>query len=155
MLNFDSRGYLKPNKNLASSSKELFDEFVKKIQNAQRQQLYDNYIQYSNDLKKACGGIELTQWVDGSFVTKKNIPNDIDVVTFIDFNISCDLSKFVYPESIEKYNVDGYIVIVYPRKHPKIALYMGDWGYWMDRFDKTRRNRARNRYPKGFLEVTF
>ncbi|MCX6278592.1 MAG: hypothetical protein NT004_10890 [Bacteroidetes bacterium] len=108
MLTFDSRGYLKPNKNLASSSQEIFDEFVIKFQNTQRRQLYSNYIQYSSDLKITCRGIELIQWIDGSFVTKKNIPNDIDVVTFIDYNADYDLSKFVYPESIEKYNVDGY-----------------------------------------------
>lgn len=79
----------------------------------------------------------------------------IFVVTFIDYDDDSDLSKFVYPQSIEKYNVDGNIVKVYPRKHPKIALYMGDWLYWMDRFDKTRRNRTGNRYPKGFFEIVF
>jgi len=155
MLNFDYRGYLKPNKNLASSCAELYDEFVEKFNNTNRHQLYDNYIRYSNDLKNVCGGIKLIQWVDGSFVTKKDIPKDIDVVTFIEHDVNFDLSNFVYPESIKKYNIDGYIVKVYPRKHPKIALYMGDWAYWMDRFDKTRRNRAGNRYPKGFLEINF
>lgn len=160
MLQINSKGYLTPNKNIETTVEEFKLEFVTNfIDKEQRLSLFNYFIKYSKDLKSILKNNELIQWIDGSFVTKKNNPNDIDVVTFIDFDIfekyEKKLKSFVYPDSISKYNVDGYIVVTYPRTHSKHPLYMGDWAYWMDRFDKTRRNRAGNRYPKGFVEINF
>lgn len=87
----------------------------------------------------------------GHLSPNRNIPSSLDEL-YKEFvvNISTPERK-----SLENYNVDGYIVKTYPRENRKVALYMGDWTYWMDRFDKTRRNKFGNRYPKGFLEINY
>ena len=101
---------------------------------------------------------ELHQWVNGSFVTKKNNPGDIDLVTFLDTNsiqeLGSKLDNFKYPNSEILFSVDAYIVEVYPENHKYRYLYLSDKAYWMDRFTKTRRVRG-NRLSKGFLEITF
>lgn len=123
MLNFNSKGLLVPNLNIESSLSKFRTEFVNNLPNEKRQVLYDKYIQYSDKLKAACNNIELLQWIDGSFTTKTSSPGDIDLVTFIDYSIVGSnqqaLSDFKFPESIYKYGVDAYLVIVYPINHNK------------------------------------
>ncbi|MGB4401179.1 MAG: MauE/DoxX family redox-associated membrane protein [Daejeonella sp.] len=69
--------------------------------------------------------------------------------------IGTRIDDFKYPLSIEKYGVDAYIVKVYEREHKQYPLYIGDQMYWMDNFDKTRRNRNGIKLPKGFLEINY
>ncbi|KAA5548728.1 DUF6932 family protein [Adhaeribacter rhizoryzae] len=159
MLKFNSKGLLVPNSNIKSSLSEFRTEFVTNLPYEKRQFLYDKYIQYSDKLKACCNNIELLQWIDGSFTTKISSPGDIDLVTFIDHSTfesnQQALRDFKFPESIHQYGVDAYLVIVYPIDHKKYPLFIGDRLYWMDRFDKTRRNKAGNRLPKGFLEILY
>jgi hypothetical protein len=136
---------------------ELEKIFVKDIQTLRRRELFNNYIRYTNELKSRCGSVELTQWIDGSFVTKKPGPGDIDLVTFIDFSIAerldDDLKDFKYPLSEIIFGVDAYLIKRYPPIHPMHRLYISDTAYWMDHFSKTRRNRIGNKLRKGFLEI--
>ncbi|MGJ1534902.1 DUF6932 family protein [Sphingobacterium multivorum] len=55
--------------------------------------------------------------------------------------------------SLAKFGLDAYIVKVYPRTHTKYPLYIGDEMYWMDKFDKNKRNRNGVKVPKGFVEI--
>ena len=52
------------------------------IKSGTRADIHKNYIRYSHDLKKLIGA-ELQQWVNGSFVTLKVNPKDIDFITFL------------------------------------------------------------------------
>jgi hypothetical protein len=92
------------------------------------------------------------------YVSKKNNPGDIDLVTFLDFDViqklGSKLDNFKYPNSEIIYGVDAYIVEVYPETHRDRFRYVSDKAYWMDRFTKTRRIRG-NRLSKGFLEIKF
>ena len=159
MLKFTSKGLLVPNRNIISSLAELKEEFLDNIFTQNRKSLFENYIKYSDDLSKTCKGSKIRQWIDGSFVTKNSKPKDIDIVSFIEYQIIDSnepiFTNFKFPNSINKYGVDAYIVKVYPDDHKKYPLYIGDRMYWMDRFDKTRRNRAGNKVPKGFLEILY
>ena len=51
-----------------------------------RRRLFDEYLNYIIFLKQFELG-NFFQWIDGSFVSTKSKPNDIDIVTFIDFKI--------------------------------------------------------------------
>ncbi|MFB6453824.1 hypothetical protein ACE38W_01030 [Chitinophaga sp. Hz27] len=101
----------------------------------------------------------LLQWIDGSFVTKVQEPSDIDLVTFIDGAIIAGLGNaldpFKYPQSLDKYNVDAYLIPTYPRNDKKYPLFIGDQMYWMDHFDKTRRSRNGQKHPEGFIEIIY
>lgn len=159
MFTFNSKGFLVPNLNIQSSVKELEVEFVTKIGSDRRRLLFENYIRYSNSLKKELEYVPFLQWVDGSFVSKKHEPEDFDVVSFISYQeLQADkhrLDEFKYPLSLGNFEIDAYIVLVYPREHKNYPLYAGDRLYWMDLFDKAKRSRNGIKNPKGFLELNF
>jgi hypothetical protein len=158
MLTFNHSGLLVPDNKINSTIQELENEFVFNIPTPKRKEIFDAFIRYNEDFKKVCDLLELRQWINGSFVTKKNNPGDIDVVTFIAYDsiqkLGSKLDNFKYPNSEIIYGVDGYIVEVYPETHEDRFRYISDKAYWMDRFSKTRRIRG-NRLSKGFLDIKF
>jgi hypothetical protein len=159
MLNFNTSGLLVPDTKLSSSLNELETEFVSKIKSTERRSLFDKYINYSEELKKVCGSESLTQWINGSFVSKKSNPKDIDIVTFLNYEVvnslGAILGPFNYPQSEDFYEVDAYIVVVYPESHKNRFYYISDLAYWTDQFTKTKRNNRGNKLSKGFLEITY
>ncbi len=157
MLEFNLKGFLVPDKNIRSSIEEFETVFVNSIQSVKRKELFNNYISYSTALKQLCNGVDFKQWIDGSYVTKKMEPNDIDLVTFLDFSIveslGDSLSDYKYPASQNLFGVDAYIVKIYPQGHKYHLLYQSDIAYWINQFNQTQRNRIGKKQPKGFLEI--
>ena len=106
-------------------------------------------------------GTPLFQWIDGSFVTKKLNPNDIDVVSFFDyvdfFNkkelIESRLKKWGVQDFYPK--VDAYAAIFFPQDHESHAFYRSDYAYWFNLFNRTSKNRAGQVYSKGFIQLKF
>lgn len=158
MLIFNTSGLLVPDHIILSTIQEFEQEFVTNIATAKRKALFNSYVKYNEDFKKVCKLEELHQWIDGSYVTKKENPGDFDLVTFLDVDISRDLgtklNAFTYPDSELIYGVDAYIVEVYPEHHKERFRYLSDKAYWIDRFTKTRRIQG-NRLAKGFLEIRY
>ena len=159
MLQFNSKGHLVPPTIIESTVKELKEEFVTNIPSEKRKEIFDKYITYSDALKAACNNRSFIQWINGSFTTKKYDPGDIDIVSFIDhtFIQSSEslFAEFAYPNSERNFNVDAYIVSVYPENHKLHFLFTSDMIDWQDRFNKSWMNRAGKRFPKGFLEIMF
>jgi hypothetical protein len=108
-------------------------------------------------LKALCDNAILTQWVDGSYVTQNKNPSDIDLVTLIDYNIvkakEKELIKFIFPQSMETYQLDAYIIAVHTVHSKSYFITEADRSYWIDQFGKTKPIRSRKRHPKGFLEI--
>ncbi len=159
MLTFNQRGLLIPNYNLPSSLDELEAVFIQQIGTPERQRLFEGYLTYLTSLRDTLPGGPFVQWVDGSFTTHEPRPRDVDVVNFISFDVveRCHekLQFLKYLDSVQRFGVDGYVVSVFPPDHRLYALYVSDRAYWMDKFDKTERNRRGIIHPKGFLELTF
>lgn len=157
MLEFNSSGLLTPPSLISSTLSEFEKYFAIDSPENIRKILYSQYIKYNDDLKQSCGLSELKQWVDGSFVTKKQDPFDIDLVTFVSWDIAETKEKilkdFIYPGSSAKYGIDAYIVVIYPDDHKLNFAYKADCAYWLDHFDKTKPSRRHKRIPKGFLEI--
>jgi hypothetical protein len=84
MLRFDSQGNLMPYKAISCTVKQMKTTFVDNIPSSTWLENFEKYIKYSNELKVLLGGKVLKQWINGSFVTQKLNPKDVDVVTFID-----------------------------------------------------------------------
>jgi hypothetical protein len=159
MLQFNRSGYLVPNNPIRSNISELEKTFVIQYSSVERSTLFEEYLRYSKDLKALCENTELRQWINGSFVTRKNPrPSDIDMITFIDTDIfqklGDKLHPFAYPNSKENYpGVDAYIVESFKEKN---VLFKHDQAYWHQQFDTTRRNkRTGKKLPKGFLEIIY
>lgn len=156
MFIFNNSGLLVPDKKITCSFQDFEKEFVLNIPTKKRKEIFGFYVKYNNSLKKICYLPELHQWINGSFVTKKQNPGDIDLVTFLDFklvkNLGTKLDHFIFPNSEKIYGVDAYIVVVYPEDHQDKFIYKSDLAYWNDRFSKTRRIRG-NKLAKGFIEI--
>ena len=93
-------------------------------------------------------------------MTAKERPNDIDFVTFINYELFEAKEKLIHENfRLEgakiKYGVDAYTVRQYPEEHAKHMLYRSDWVYWYHWFSQTKKNRAKKKYSKGFVEIKF
>ncbi|MBK9018276.1 MAG: hypothetical protein IPM82_31860, partial [Saprospiraceae bacterium] len=94
------------------------------------------------------------------FVTKKLNPRDIDIVTFIPFEVYEKRrkeieAKFIMGGAIKHYGVDAYAIRTYPGKHELHFVTVHDTAEWRETFSKTKFNRTQKRYPKGFIELNF
>ena len=90
-LAFDLRGNLQPYKKVNLSLAEFEDFFVNRLpNNSRRKYIFDRYLDFVRDFSEQVSQ-QFTQWVDGSFVTVKEHPNDIDFVTFVDYQLLVSL----------------------------------------------------------------
>lgn len=159
-LNFDIRGHLKPY-GIIEVSMEIFKEnFVTVFEEESiRKQLFANYETYMNDLAKLITK-DYYQWIDGSFVSTKKKPKDIDIVTILDYQ-DYEINKEVLEREFasfagrKKYKVDAYIVAKYPENHKKYIFSQSDLFFWRNLFGKTRVNRAKKQYKKGIIQLNF
>ena len=159
-LNFDQRGNLQPYEKITLTLDEFKDFFVGKFsQNSSRKHIVDNYLRFIDDFSTQVA-TKFVQWIDGSFVTAEEHPRDIDFVTFISHEIFEAKEKVIHDnfrlvEARKVYGVDAYTVRQYPEDHAKYMLYQSDWVYWYNWFSQTKKNRAKKKYPKGFIEIEF
>ena len=159
-LNFDQRGNLQPCEKITLTLDDFEDFFVGKFpQNSIRKQIVDNYLNFINNFSTQVT-TQFIQWIDGSFVTAKEHPRDIDFVTFVSYEIFEAKEKLIHDNfrlagARKTYEVDAYTVRQYPEDHSKYMLYQSDWVYWYNWFSQTKKNRAKKKYPKGFIEIKF
>ena len=154
-LDFDEYGNLTPYKavevDLATFEAYFVTAFPK---STTRKRLFENYLRYIYRFQDEVFPF-FEQYINGSFVTKKENPNDIDIVTFLDFEVyqkrdNRVLNKF-WSFSLEAEGIDAYIVKEYPDNHlfyPETKAFKKEWI-----------NRYSRDFPfdrkKGFLKITF
>ena len=157
MIQFNHLGLLVPDCNIPSTIQELVTVFVRSKPTHQRTELFVKYIDYMTTMYALLENVSFIQWIDGSFTTTDANPRDIDIVTFVNFDVvtrlDSELTQFKYPASLS-FGMDAYIVRVFPPDHRSFALYAGDRAYWLERFSRTERNRRGVVHKKGFLELT-
>jgi hypothetical protein len=121
-----------------------------------RLKLFQNYLIYTKELNKIVSN-KYYQWINGSFVTQKDTPKDIDIVSFIDYKQvekhDAELKNFLYPLSKQTYNIDAYIVKLYPKNDKKIVYSHSDTLYWFHSFQKTKPNKNGENFYKGFIKI--
>ena len=159
-FSFDIKGYLKPYGKNKIEKDDLKIGFVDPFdEGSSRKMLYQGYLEYNFDLKKLLRGQKYVQWIDGSFVSTQINPRDIDLVNLIDYKLvntyEKELKEFTNRLSKARYGVDGYIVRIYPEEHENYVRTKSDLTYWENWFSKSRVNRRRQRFPKGFVELEF
>jgi len=157
---FDIRGYLKPYGKNTIEATDLKTGFIDPFdERSSRLRLYNCYMQYNSDLKGLLNNQKYSQWIDGSFISTQTNPNDIDLVNLIDYRLidahQEELKRFITQQSKDKYEIDSYIVKLYPENHENYIRTQSDLLYWESWFGLSRRNRRRQRFPKGFVELEF
>ena len=103
---------------------------------------------------------DLRQWINGSFVSKKKNPKDIDIVNLIDYRVVEEKEPLIRREFLRDtvpkiYWIDAYLVILYPENHKLHSWTQSDLLYWNEWFTKSRMGRQEKRYPKGYIEINF
>ncbi len=159
-LIFNEFGYLTPQDAIQSDIESFETVFVNGFVNSNtRSPIFEKYLSYIHAFKQEIMP-EFRQWVDGSFVTKKLNPKDIDIVTFIPFEVYEKHrkeieAKFIMEGAARHYKVDAYAIKSYPEEHALHFVTIYDTVEWRETFSKTKFNRAQRRYPKGFVELNF
>ncbi len=157
-LTFDEHGYLTPQEGIETDIDTLKAYFVDAFPNSERRQwLFDNYLRYTYRFEDDVFP-RFEQWINGSFVTQKENPKDIDIVTFVDYWVyekrgDKVMDKF-WTFSLEKERIDAYIVYVYPKEHELHQKYQSELNRWKERYSNTKSVNGIS-YPKGFLKILF
>jgi len=159
-LKFDEKGHLTPYKGIELSLKDFEHFFINQFdKKSTRRNIFKNYKNYVDDFQREITP-DFNQWIDGSFVTKKANPNDIDFITLIDHEIyrqkrSVIDAKFRLKNAKEYYSVDAYTVEIYHEEHRKNGISKIDLVYWDNWFSKTKMNWAKKTFPKGYIILNF
>lgn len=157
MLEFDDKGHLIPYNVIELSYKNFIANFVKQFPlNSTRHQIFNNFEVFLGEFSsKVYPNFQI--WINGSFVTKKVNPNDIDCLIFINYEWlkENELKLSDFKNKIKNDRLDVYFLIEYSANHEFRVLTETDTFYWKDWFSRTRINRSGKSSPKGFVELQF
>jgi hypothetical protein len=147
MIEFDTQGNLTPH-NIQEIS--LLDFELYFATNEYRQSLFAQYLGFIQKLKTL--GVNIFhQWIDGSYITQKTIPKDIDVATFIETQSFKENEKELLNLSSLFKGIDCYFVEVFPKDVKNYNITQTDELYWYHLFQGTRKPRVK----KGFIQINF
>ncbi len=146
LINFDVKSFLKPYEIIHSDLLVFKAIFVDNIEISKtRKPLCESYLQYLDAIKKVIPN-NFHQWIDGSFVTQKQNPNDIDIVTFInyqDFERNIRAFDILRSWRFDKTKgIDGYFVPVFPENHRKNPIFKMEQKEWIFQFSNDRNGNA-------------
>lgn len=134
----------------------VFETFVLPFPDSQtRRTLFRRWEAYNQQLKNKLGGISLTQWLNGSFVTSKRDPTDIDLVTFVPSLLyqrnEEDLIDLYTTILLFNAGLDAYICPVFLPEESGYAEFQQRRDDWQHLFGQVRSQKK----EKGFLTLTF
>ena len=153
MIQFDEYGYVTPY-NVVELEMGTFENVF--VTNLHRRMLFNEYLAYSESLKKLDLG-NFFQWVDGSFVGRsKDNPDDIDLVNFLDYNVFRSKEKELNALRDTFPRIDSYKSPVYPDDHKYYSNFNSERIHWLHFFTRTRPNRhTKKRFHKGVIQLNF
>ena len=154
LISFDERGNIYPYQKVELAIDSCFDAFVSNIPLSRtRGVLFDNLLRYRAELfqKANCSFL---QWLNGSFVTQKLNPNDIDLANLIPYDddieqqIETLMPYFSLGGSLEKYQIDAHLIPVYPENDIRFENTKLRLAYFEKWFGHDRAY-----HSKGFIEI--
>ncbi len=147
-----------PYQRIVSSVEEIAKVFVEPFPHSEtRQVIFENYLGYLDEFQRLITP-QFTHWLDGSFMSQKLNPNDLDFVTFIDYTIYEQKEEQIF-RIVEKYGylkLDNYVSQIFPSNHLRYNETNHFKIYWTDLFSSSRRDPETNlQEPRGFIEIIF
>ena len=158
MLQFDELGHLKPTgtTELTLPAFELF--FVENLDDrAHRRRLFENYLLFLAELKKVVGPT-FYQWVDGSFVSQKARPADLDVVTFTDLQTNVQHEHdFIAMRARARidWKMDANFAVDWDKNMPMPQGFLKTTEFWQRFYGFSRPDINQVKHPKGFIRLNF
>jgi hypothetical protein len=155
-MQFDKYGHLLPYEIQELTIDEFQYFFVDKLgDKVHRTQLYGQFLRFNSDLKEIFKG-SFYQWIDGSFITTKEFPNDIDVVTFIPLDVMNKNLSSIYKFreiSLTIYKVDAKFAPICKWNHRSYLESKKQESYWYELFSTSRKDIFGTRQPKGIIKL--
>jgi hypothetical protein len=153
-MEFDKNGNLYPYSVIETDLETFEKMFVSDFTfSLTRKRIFENYLIYLENLKESVN-TGFFQWIDGSFVTNKKDPKDIDFVTFLDFGLYREhekaISKLLSLRYDTKNGTDGYFVETFPDTHKGYNNFQMDRIEWLHTFGTSRTNQN-----KGIIQLNF
>jgi hypothetical protein len=156
MLFFDEYGLLTPASGISCTTDELFDTFVQSFPESQtRTYLFQQWEKYNRLLRQEIG-VGFVQWVNGSFVTMKPHPKDIDIVSFIPSGLFRKFEKrldYYWSDNWEREGIDAYLVDVQIVLDSNYELYRQERAGWNQLYTRTKRSTDPANKSKGYLTI--
>jgi hypothetical protein len=152
LMEFDLIGHLSPY-TVIPSTFEIFEENLVDAfpTDSTRHIIFEGYKKYLKRLKDVVG-LNFYQWIDGSYVTEKLNPNDIDIVTFLNYDIffqkEHELINLISPESKLLFKVDAAFVPIFPLNHKSHYATQWDINFWKNFYSYTRPDTKKNKCRK-------
>lgn len=154
---FNANGYMEPG--LHKMSVEEFEAaFVTSFPHSTtRTDILVGFLKHREELSALLQTFE--EFVNGSFTTNKNDPNDVDLVVMADAAVVDALSEseqkllemLVSGKETQKgYHCDAYFCPTYPEDHPLHSRSRPQRKYWMGEFGYDRCD-----VPKGIVHMQF
>jgi hypothetical protein len=155
MIEFDENGFLKPYDIIETDLATIEKIFVEDVPlSSTRKAIFEGYLSYNEELRKIIPA-GFMQWIDGSFTTKKVNPNDIDIITFVDFEVynanEKQIDELRRTRQTTNRIIDGYFVKIYPENHKHRNWYENDKMQWLFTFNRVKNTKL----SKGFLQINF
>jgi hypothetical protein len=158
---FDIRGNLLPPQAIDCSLQDFETAFVQSFEESDtRLALFSSFMHYIRDFQTKVTP-DFCIWIDGSFVSNKLNPNDLDMVVLIpyeDYEVKEQLQEQQFRlagAAVYYPNLDVYTVKYYPQMHQKHWNTNLDVLHWTDFWSKTRKNRHGRQFAKGFIQIKF
>ncbi|MEM1120786.1 MAG: hypothetical protein AAGJ18_10080, partial [Bacteroidota bacterium] len=156
MLSFDKNGFLQPYEITEISIDTFIKQFVTGLEDKNhRMTLFNHYLKVMIDLKQIVNK-PFFQWIDGSFTTTKELPNDIDIVSFIDSDILAKKGRFVLDlkrMSKQKYSLDLHFAPTCKWNHRLFEESKKYKDIWEDVCGSSRKDQFGIRHPKGIIQI--
>ena len=145
---FDENGYLQPYEPIKMTWVDFEQNFVF---NAHRQDIFNQYQYFLSILKRMPIGT-FHQWINGSFISRKALPKDIDLVSFVDSNFYRRFEgKLIdLQQEFKNYQIDAYFEPVFPTNHLLNAATRYNTADWKHLYGHDRQTRR-----KGFIQLNF
>jgi hypothetical protein len=155
-MELDQHGYLNPATALLATESQVREMFCF---NDHRDRLWENYLEFNRKVLNLVK-TNTTVWLDGSFISHKPFPRDIDVVYFLDLNqdtinrVESNSRLFLYlfdTAAKSDFQVEAYWVPIYPPQHPDHQDTVTGRKYWKNLFSKSKETTLR----KGFIQINY
>jgi predicted nucleotidyltransferase len=150
-MEFDSRGNLFPYEIVETDISNFEQIFVTDfIESKRRVNLFGRMKSYIEELKQIID-LPFYIWIDGSFVTNRLRPNDIDILVFVESVAINRTEKQLY-QLRERFRpeIDSYFIEVLLPTHPNYFLFEMNRTEWLFTFSTSR-----SFQNKGIIQINF
>lgn len=154
MLTFTEHGLITPAEGIPTTPDGIYEIFVRPFpQSETRERIFNEWRKYNRMLRQEIG-VDFTQWVDGSFVTQKRNPRDVDIVSFIPSYLFRKFEKrldYYWTDNWEREGIDAYLVEVLQEGQPEYESYKTVVTEWVRLYTTTKATSQLPNERKGFL----